>query len=489
MLLLANDLVERVSQIIPRYSMLTPGDRVGVAVSGGADSVVLLHVLHRLVGRLAIRLMALHVNHGLRGAESDEDEQFVRDLARSLGLECAITRATPGPGNLEQEARRVRREFFQKCRERHGLQKVALGHTRSDQAETVLYRFLRGSGIAGLAGMRPVTADGFVRPLLQTSREEVRSWAEAGRIAWREDSSNLNQGFVRNRLRTNVLPALASEFNPNLEHVLAGSADIAAVEEEYWDSLIDPLYRNLFKKCALGLLLDVKALNRFHRAIQRRLIRRAIADMRGDLRSIDLQHTDAILNVSQSEHGHDRVLIPGVDAIRSFNVLLLTKPGELSSAPRNYSIEVSLGCKQVLPYGAGTLELRVLNSTHNNCVSVKKESQFPKKEVADLDLGALTRGSTGTRLQVRNWRPGDEMVRTGHDKPEKIKSLFQQFRILLWKRRHWPVAVVNDEVFWVRGFGAASPYLAHSGSQAVARLCYCPGEEVHELGGSSALEL
>jgi tRNA(Ile)-lysidine synthase len=336
--------------------------------------------------------------------------------------------------------------------------------------------------------MRPVGPDGFVRPLLQSSREEVRCWAIAQGITWREDATNANEAFTRNRLRNSILPALASEFNPNLEGILAGVADVAGAEEEYWEQQIDPLYRNIVKRCDLGLLLGVKPVRSNHRAVQRRLIRQAIANLRGDLRSIDLQHTDAILDLCRSEEGHDRVLIPGVDAIRSFGVLLLTHPGELNSTARDYCIDVSFERKQDLPYGAGSVELRVLNSDHRNCVNVKEESQFPKKEVADLDLEALTCQPTATRLQVRNWRPGDEMVRAGHSKPEKIKALFQQFQVLLWRRRHWPVAVVNDEICWARGFGAAAPFLAQPGSGPVARLCYWPGDEVHELE-SPSLEL
>jgi len=476
MCVLAKDLLERVSQIIPRYSMLAPGDRVGVAVSGGADSVVLLHVLHALISSLALQLMVLHVNHGLRGRESDEDEVFVRDLSRSLGLPFASTNAVPGTGNVEQEARQLRKEFFQRCQSEYGLQKIALGHTRSDQAETVLYRFLRGSGIAGLAGMRPVTPAGVVRPLLQTSREEVRSWAAAHGIVWREDSSNANNGFARNRLRNGVIPALAGDFNPNLEGVLAGVADIAAAEEDYWDSQIGPLCRNMIRKSHFGLLLDVREVMEQHLAVQRRLIRRGIAMVRGDLRSIDLQHTDAILDLCRSESGHDRILVPGVDAVRSFSVLLLTNPGRLSCEPRDYSIELSLGGKHNLPYKAGTVEFKLLGPDHKNCVNVKEEIEFPPQEVADLDLEALARGSSATCLQVRNWRPGDEMTRAGHSKPEKIKSLFQQFQVRLWERRHWPVAVAGPEVFWARGFGAAATYLAHADSRVVASLCYWPAD-------------
>jgi tRNA(Ile)-lysidine synthase len=479
-LLLAVNLVERVSQIIPRYNMLSAGNRVGVAVSGGADSVVLLHVLQRLISTLAIHLTVLHVNHGLRGEESDEDEQFVRKLAGKFGLEFVTRRLAPEPGNLEQEARRVRRDFFRNCRDQHKLDKIALGHTRSDQAETILYRFLRGSGITGLAGMRRVTEDGLIRPLLAVSRTEVRAWAMAAGIQWREDSSNGNEGLLRNLLRRKVIPGLAGEFNPNLEGVLAGTAEIAAAEEDYWHGQIEPLYRNKVKRCHLGMFCRVDALAREHPAVQRRLVRRAIADLRGDIRSIDLQHVDAVLDLCSTQEGHDRAVIPGVDAIRSFDLLLLARPGELNAGPRNYCVDITWGERVRLPFGSGEIELSVLKSDNKNCVNVKEEPQF-HKEIADFDIDALTSHGSATCVQVRNCRPGDGLLRPGHQKPEKVKSLFQEFRVRLWRRRHWPVAVVNDEVFWVSGFGGASPYVARPDSREIARICFWPGEQFREL--------
>ncbi len=493
MWLAVEDLLERVSEIIPRYSMLAPGDRVGVAVSGGADSVVLLHLLHRLVSAFAIHLTVLHVNHGLRGAESDEDEQFVRELAETLGHPLVAARGEPEPGNLEQEARRVRRAFFAECMREHGLQKIALGHTKSDQAETVLFRFLRGSGVAGLAAMRPVTTEGYIRPLLETTRAEVRTWAVAHEIRWREDSSNADQGFARNLLRNKVMPALAADFNPNLEDTLAGAAEVAAAEDDYWRDHLELLYRQMFKKCHSGLALDVKALKTQHLAVQRRLIRCAIGEIRGDLRSIDLQHVRAILELCQSEEGHNRVLIPGVDAIRSFGVLLFAKPGELNADPRDYSVELSPNQMLELPFRAGAIELRLLNSNHTNCVNFKEErtgrsvgvvreierrdSQLPE-ELANLNFEAVTNRAPAARLQVRNWRPGDKMLRPGHQKPEKIKSLFQEFRVLLWDRRHWPVVVINDEIVWARSFGAASPFMAEADTRERAILRYRPAEDL-----------
>lgn len=480
MMLLADDLVERVGQIIPRYSMLKPDARVGVAVSGGADSVVLLHILHRLVSDLALHLTVLHVNHGLRGAESDEDEHFVRELARSLGLEVVGARAIPGPGNVEQEARRLRRELFLKWGDEHGLERIALGHTRSDQAETVLYRFLRGSGIAGLAGMRPVSEDRFVRPLLTTSRAEVRAWATRQELNWREDSSNESQKFARNRLRNNVLPALACEFNVNLETILAGMADVAAAEEDYWKPVIDSAYRALVRKSELGLLLRVPELIIREPAVQRRIIRKAICAVKGDLRSIDLGHVDAVVAVCQSVHGHDRVVIPGVDALRSFGTLLLTRPGELNSGPRNYQIEISCNETLNLPCGAGDIELSLLNSDDQNCVNFNKDSQS-LREIVELDFTALFGESKDIRLEIRNWRPGDEILRPGHQNPEKIKSLFQQYQVALWQRRHWPVAVVLDKIVWARGFGAASSYMGKPESRQAVRLSFWPKADVTEL--------
>ncbi len=459
--------------------MFARGDALGVAVSGGADSVVLLHVLHRLAGTLAIRLTVLHVNHGLRGQESDGDQQFVDELAASLGLVFFAARAQPLlEGNLEQESRRIRREFFQSCRQQHGLQKIALGHTRTDQAETVLFRLLRGSGVAGLAAMRPATKEGFIRPLLEISRSEVRAWAASQGITWREDSSNYNEEFARNSLRNRVMPALAAEFNPNLEGILSGTADVAGAEEDYWQEQIEPLYQATVTRSEPGLIFPVKVLLGNHLAVQRRLIRRAIQEVRGDLRSIDQQHVQAVLNICQSEHGHDRILIPGVDALRSFASLLLGRPGELNSGPRNYSIDLSCEAPVQLPYGAGYIELAVLNGNQPNCVNFKKESQF-SKEIADLDLEVLS--VSGSRLQVRNWRPGDEILRPGHRSPEKIKSLFQESRVLLWKRRHWPVAVVKDEIFWARKFGAASQYSPKPGTKAIARLSYWSSDQGGEL--------
>jgi tRNA(Ile)-lysidine synthase len=484
MAMLSANLVDRVGEIISRYSMLSAGDRVGAGVSGGADSVALLHILQRLKFRVTV----LHVNHQLRGPESDADESFVRALADSLGLEVVVEQAPIQHGNLEQEARLARRRFFKRCLESHGFNKVALGHTRSDQAETVLFRFLRGSGLAGLAGMRMVTTHGLIRPLLTTSREDVRSWAAAEGIEWREDSSNADLRFKRNRLRNEVIPALAHEFNPNLEAVLSGTAELAGDEEDYWTEQVEAIYRQITKRtpiCAhnehqtpcglhLGSFFQISALLNLHVAVQRRVIRRALIDVRGDLRSIDMRHVDAILAICGSRHGHDRVIVPGVDAFRSFDTLLLAPVGELNSTPRHYQLELKLEENLELPFRVGRIIVSRARTGPQNCVNFKKEQQFPV-EVVDLDGEALT--AEGVALRVRNWEPGDELHRPGHQGAEKVKSLFQEHKVLLWERRDWPVVVAGDEIVWVRRFGAAAKFSAVSVGRESIRLSYYAAAE------------
>jgi tRNA(Ile)-lysidine synthase len=467
---LADILLDRVAEIIPRYSMLEPGDGLGVAVSGGADSVVLLHVLHRLVPRLALRLVVLHVNHGLRGDESDADQEFVRGLAATLGLELLVSRGAIASGNLEQEARRVRREFFLASMAQCGLRRVALGHTRSDQAETVLFRFLRGSGLAGLAGMRPLTQEGLIRPLLTTSRDEVRQWASAQGIAWREDSSNLDPRFARNRLRNEAIPLLAAEFNPNLEGVLAGEAELARAEEDFWAGRTERQYHEITKRNALGSILRIEPIRALHLAEQRRLVRRAVLEVKGDLRSLDFAHVEAILRICHSSHGHDRVIAPGIDAFRSYEQLLLTRPGLLQELPWRYRINVEIGVQQRLPQG-GSIFVNWADCGLKNCVNVK-EDQDSTEETVDLDADALLRHAGPGGLFVRNWEPGDELQRPGHKGAEKVKTLFQERRIVLWERRSWPVLIAGTEVAWARRFGGAAKFTPSGETRRMVRLIY-----------------
>ncbi len=454
--------------MIPRYNMLSEDDRLGVAVSGGADSVVLLRILHALSDTFRWSLTILHVNHELRGSESDADEEFVRQLGELYRIPILVQRGPIGAGNREQEARRVRRTFFRHAMQSEGLRKVALGHTKTDQAETVLLRLLRGSGLTGLAGMPFVSKDGLIRPLLMTSREETREFAAVNQLIWRDDTSNNDVRFARNLLRLKVIPELTRDFNSNLEGVLAGTADIAREEEDHWNRKVEQVFRRLSGKTRLGIIIELKTFKVLHLALKRRVLRRAVSEVRGDLRSIDLSHIEAILAISESSHGHDRVMIPGLDALRSFDSLLLCRPEALQQ-PRGYALELQLGISCQLPFEGGELKIVPVNPDSQNCVNFKNEQDFLTEE-AHLNGEVVDAAS----LRVRNWEPGDKLLRVGHAAAEKVKTLFQDHKVLLWERRHWPVVVAGNEIVWVRRFGVAANFSASDESRYKICIRYRP---------------
>ena len=315
----------RVADTIRRFRLCQPGQRVGVAVSGGADSVCLLHVLLELAPEWDLRLHVLHLNHQLRGEESMGDECFVRELAASMGLPGSFRSVdiAAAPGNLEEAARRARLEFF-RDEMSQGLDRVATGHTRTDQAETVLFRLLRGAGGEGLAAIRPKTADGVVRPLLDVHRAEVEEYLRGRGIPWRTDSSNASPRFARNRIRHSLLPQLAREWNPAIGETLARTADWAQVEEEYWRVEIDRLAALHFRHGDGDIVVNANVLSELPLAVARRLVRRAMRVARG----AGFSHVDAVVRLADPGRGHGRVQLAGLEVTRSLDWLRFSVAGE-----------------------------------------------------------------------------------------------------------------------------------------------------------------
>ena len=322
--------------------------------------------------------------------------------------------------------------------------------------------------------MPVVSKDGLNRPLLTTSREEVRIFAEKNQIAWRDDASNQDVRFARNRLRLETIPALLRDFNSNLESVLAGTAEIIRTEEAHWRRVVERTFRKVSRKTHLGLTIDLSLFRNLHLAFKRRVIRHAISTIRGDLRSLDRSHIDAVLAICESSQGHDRVIIPGLDAMRSFDHLLLCSPEALRQG-RGYRFKIQFGTKYELPFGAGDLKIERIYPEGQNCVNFKDEQDFLTEE-AHLTSEAFTADS----LQVRNWEPGDRLLRAGHAAAEKVKTLFQDHKVLLWERRHWPVVVAGNEIVWVRRFGVAANFSASGESRYGIRILYRPRIQFNE---------
>ena len=246
--------IDRVRQYVRRHGLLRPGERVAVAVSGGADSVALLRILLELRGELGVVLSVAHFHHGIRGAEADRDQQFVQDLAGSFQLDFrsgagnAPTQARADKTSLETAARELRHRWFLELVNQGEAEKIATAHTLDDQAETVLMRVLRGAGVLGLAGIFPEQEERhLVRPLLEVSRAEIEAYLRSLGQTWREDSTNRDLEHTRNRIRHELLPRLEKDYNPSLRQTLADLGEVARGEADYWDREVQSLLLRLVR--------------------------------------------------------------------------------------------------------------------------------------------------------------------------------------------------------------------------------------------------
>ncbi|MDQ6675993.1 MAG: tRNA lysidine(34) synthetase TilS [Acidobacteriota bacterium] len=408
---------------------------IGVAVSAGADSVGLLHLLQDL----QLPLIILHVNHKLRAVESDLDQEFVSQKAADLGLPVLTNAPDLSPGNLEQAARNARYRWFNHLIETGAVTQVATGHTADDQAETVLFRFLRGAGTAGLAGIRPVLKPGIVRPLLGATRASLRRYLESRGIAWREDSSNAQVRFARNRIRMHLLPQLEREWNPALSANLSQTALWAQDEEAFWEAELPQVTANWVRFAENEVFLNADRLNGLPAAVARRVVRWAVERVNGRGRQLGFAHVEGIRRLAVPPSGSGSFRAAGIEARRSFAEIRISPAVHASPV---YRRRLSAPGSCPVPGQASTLrlELKPIESVYND-------------DGQQVDWG-LVSGS----LELRNWEPGDQYTQAGHASAEKLKRYFQKAGIPFWERSGWPVITCANSILWARGLGAAAGF-------------------------------
>jgi len=457
-----NRLAQSVAAYIRKYDLLRPGDRVGIAVSGGADSVALLRLMLELRDELGIVPAVVHLNHKLRGADSDADEQFVRELAEVHGLElisenCDVkAHSAEKKLSLEAAARVVRYEFFRRMLQA-SVNRIATGHTLDDQAETVLLKLARGAGTRGLAAIYPKMAvsteavshqpsancsvdskpnahssvRAIVRPLLGTRRSQLRSYlAEIGQN-WREDASNKDLRHTRNRVRHEILPRLEQEVNPGVCEVLAETAEIARAEEAYWANEISRSLPQVWSQDERGGNLQLRLFASLPLAFRRRLVR-AAAETLG--MALEFHHVEEILN--QQSDGNTSVLPGQWIVTRHGDELRFRKSSEAAS---DYQYALPVPGKITVTEAGIELETFVVNGA-------SETQRYNPQHLVDARFAK--RG-----LVVRNWRAGERFWPAHTKEPKKIKELLQDRHITGDEKQLWPVIASGDEIIWVRGLG------------------------------------
>ena len=470
-------MLEQVKKTISRYNMFPAGSRVAVAVSGGPDSVCALLALVELAPVLGIQLSVAHFNHQLRGPESEADERFVADLASRLELPFykAEGRVGDADDNLEQAARRARNNFFTGLMTKHEVDHVATGHTRDDQAETVLFRILRGTGLTGMAGILPVTKEGIVRPLLEVTRADVEVFLGERGAGWREDAMNQEQRFARNRIRSSLLPQLEREWNPSLGASLARMADLAFEEERWITGLVDAEVERLVQVRGDGLEFLASALCRLPLGLARRVARAAVGLAKGDLRGLEFGHIESLLALAQRDAGEGCVQLPGVTAQRSFDWLRITRQGKRECPVP--SLKIYAPGTFVAPDGT-----QVSLAVEEPVVDVATiRANGARLKAAVLDWGNFA------GLELRGWRVGDHYRPQGRSRDEKVSEMFQRARVPSWQRPHWPIVTYGEEILWAKTFGPAAEFAADADTVRVLRIF--TSDDAGEGGGKDDSEI
>ncbi len=402
---------EKVLKYIQREDLIHPGDRILLAVSGGPDSVCLFHLFLRLQAQLKLSLAVAHINHGLRGSESDEEEQFVEQLARTHDLPFYSIRVSIPELSLElgvgteEAARRVRYEFFERIMKEAGCDKTALAHNLNDQAETILHRMIRGSGLNGLAGMRPVRDDVYIRPLLETSRSEIEAWLDSNGLEYRIDSSNLVPDFTRNKIRLELLPQLM-QYNPRILDALSSLSESLAEDRDYLETQTGKLAQKYLLQKGSGVTIAKEAFSE-HRALTSRMIFEAIHKLKGNTSNISSGHIRDVLLLQKGETGRSLDLPDRVLVYSNYGDLEFSRESQLKPAAEPDELLVDLS-KLPVSIDFGSYEITVSNEPP------------PTGDPS----GRLDQERLGELLFIRTRREQDSMKMLGMEGYKKVRKIF-----------------------------------------------------------------
>ncbi len=452
--------------------MIESGDHVLAAVSGGPDSVCLLHLLNRMKEAGGFRLSVAHLNHGVRGAEADADARFVKALAQDLGLSfhggsCDAKREREKLKTSFQDAARIlRSRFLESTMQRIGADKLALGHTADDQAETLLMHLLRGSGLKGLGGME-ATRGALVRPLIECSREEVLQFLRSHGHAWRTDSSNLETDYLRNRIRLELIPELES-YNPNVRERLFETARILREDESLLSEWTESRFRDCARPVADGFELDADGFARLHPALQKRLLRRAVAGLNGSTRKITARHIDAARKLILEGGAGKEIHLPDAITIRRAHAIFRVETNPRRARGIQHSTDVFQPVDLAIPGTTAWQEAGIAFQTHISA-SGKPDTQDPHLACFDFE-------STGECVRVRTFRPGDRFVPLGMQGRKKVKSFFIDEKIPRAFRRAIPILTTGTgDIIWIYGKRISE---RHRVTERTKRVLWIKGVEI-----------
>lgn len=452
-------LISKIRRTVGGHGMLCRGECVLLAVSGGADSMTMLRLLvdSGLRDELGLRFIVCHLNHGMRGAESRRDYDFVKAAAGRLGLEFIGRTLKPGVlrkkgSSLQEEARARRYRFFEEAAMKRGDAKVAIGHTLDDQAETVLMRLIKGSGIKGLTGIPPVRGR-FIRPLIEVSREEIEKYAKDTGLEYVVDSTNRRPKYLRNSIRLKLIPFIKKEYNPNIIETLARTARLLALDSAYLDKEASRLLdKTVIERKRDAVVLDRKMLMSMDKALAARVLLNLAQDRGVELYS---SHIKSFLEVTGGQRPNASVRIAGglgISMEYGRVILRFKAPGK----PKKFERVLSL---------PGVTRVTGTGYSFKAELTGRPPSLKCGPNTAFFDYGAVL-----GPVMARTVMPGDRMVPLGMKGHKKIKEIFIDNKVPMERRRSIPLLVCGGAVMWAPGIRQSELFKVTSSTKRVLKV-------------------
>ena len=476
---MAAGFVQCTYHFITQHQMIQRKETVLVGVSGGVDSLALLYALHTLRHQLDCELHIAHLDHGFR-EDSAGDAAYVTAQANRLGLPISKDRIDVPQLMRDQKlsaevaARRARYQFYECVSERIGATKIALGHHRGDQAETVLMNLLRGAGISGLKGMLPVRDGKFIRPLLAFSRGEIEAFVAQLGLQPRCDATNYEHNYLRNRVRLDLLPTLERAYNSNVQNALNQTAELLQAESDY----LETVAYHAFQACRMAscrsdtVVLDRCLFREHHLALRRRILRLAVAAVFGEVRDLYFNHFESMLTLIEGETPNSVLDLPNGGAFRrAYNRVFIQK--SIDSYP-SFEYEVAVPGQTPFPTLAAEMIATVVERPMD-CVAADKFPDGKFEAVFDLDRLQLP-------LQLRQRRDGDRFHPFGMQGRKKLKDLLIDAKIPRQERERVPVLMSRDEIIWVVGYRTSEPFKVRAETKRRLYLSYSPSTKTDQNG-------
>lgn len=438
-------MIHNVISTIEENKMINKGEKIIVALSGGPDSMSLLHCLNALKAKYDITLYAAHVNHMLRGEDSDNDERACREFCETLGIEFFSKNMNidiiSKEKNISHEmaGREVRYEFFMELLHRHNANKIALAHNLNDQAETILMRLMRGSGVEGLIGIKPVRDDIFIRPLINTKRIEIETYCKENNLPVRIDKTNFESIYSRNKVRLELIPYMEENFNSDIITTLSRMSSIMSIDNNFLEENSSKLFQKYCDTNEERVIIYKDAFN-LHYAMLNRIIRKAMLYIKGNMYNIESIHIQNIIQIQKGETGKTTKIPGEILASNVYKDIHLVKEQHQSGKEKtkDFSVDLTLG-ENIVPELKSNFTLRVIKREEYSKIKYKEDTKY-------FDFDKIN------NISIRFRQEGDKFSPIGMNGSKKLKDLLMDLKIPRDKRDNIPLLCFDEHIGWIIGY-------------------------------------